>query len=147
MTRQLSWQSNSLLRNGPLVRIQHGSPLIYIFGPFIQRSGSHPFTVVTGVRVPQGSPPLDKLVAQLSWQSATLTRQMSQVRVLQRPPLGAVVQLVRIPACHAGGREFEPRPFRHFVNIIDPFIQRSRILLFHSRNRSSNLLGVATLIS
>ena len=26
---------------------------------------------------------------------------------------GAVVQLVRIPACHAGGREFEPRPFRH----------------------------------
>ena len=26
--------------------------------------------------------------------------------------LGAVVQLVRIPACHAGGREFESRPHR-----------------------------------
>ena len=26
---------------------------------------------------------------------------------------GPVVQLVRTPACHAGGREFEPHPGRH----------------------------------
>ena len=27
-------------------------------------------------------------------------------------PIGAVVQLVRISACHAGDRGFEPRPLR-----------------------------------
>ncbi len=27
---------------------------------------------------------------------------------------GPVVQLVRTPACHAGGREFEPHPGRQF---------------------------------
>ena len=32
----------------------------------------------------------------------------------------AVVQLVRIPACHAGGRGFEPRPLRHFKEIMQP---------------------------
>ena len=40
------------------------------------------------------------------------------VSVIER---GVVVQLVRTPACHAGGREFESRPSRQLRNSFDLF--------------------------
>jgi hypothetical protein len=44
---------------------------------------------------------------------------------LQPLTRGLVVQLVRIPACHAGGREFESRPDRNF----DKLSHRIEIML------------------
>ena len=55
-----------------------------IYGPLVKRLRHRPFTAITGVRFSQGS-----------------------------PFCGLVVQLVRMPACHAGGREFESHPSRH----------------------------------
>ncbi len=41
---------------------------------------------------------------------------------------GLVVQLVRMPACHAGGRRFEPVPGRQ-LNIFD--LKRLNVILWH----------------
>ena len=40
---------------------------------------------------------------------------------------GPVVQLVRIPACHAGGRGFESRPVRHFTQMLLYFLSRYQV--------------------
>ena len=42
--------------------------------------------------------------------------------VITRFKVAAVVQLVRMPPCHGGGRGFEPRPLRHlFSTFLDCF--------------------------
>ena len=47
---------------------------------------------------------------------ATLTTDFGCIR-------GPVVQLVRTPACHAGGREFESLPGRHFFAVVAQMVE------------------------
>ena len=91
------------------------------YGPLVKRSRHHPFTVVTGVRFPYGSP-LYGSIAQLGEHLPYKQRVTGSSPVV--PTIhGSVAQLVRVPACHAGSRGFEPLLSRH---ISGPLVKRSR---------------------
>ena len=86
------------------------------FGPLVKRLRHHPFTVVTGVRFPQGSPYIRS-------HSSAGRAPALQAGGHRFDPCcdhhktfnGSVAQLVRVPACHAGGRGFEPLLSRHML--------------------------------
>ena len=80
----------------------------------VKRLRHHPFTVVSRVRVPMGSPrgSIAQLGERLPYKqdvigSSPITPTISWIN-------GLVVQLVRMLACHARGRGFESLPGRQY---------------------------------
>ena len=72
---------------------------------------------------------------------------MSAVRSRQHPPdlgiSGAVVQLVRIPACHAGGRGFESRPLRQLFCPLQSDARERAPKTAHNENEKGRIMMAA----
>src|SRR5690606_11640156 len=86
--------------------------------PSSRGPGHRPFTATTGVRIPLGTPD-HRVAADRSSRGECLPRPVATAimpaHLTRFAKCGAVVQLVRMLACHAGGRGFESRPLRHLV--------------------------------
>ena len=130
-----SWQLVGLITRRSQVRVLPPQPNKY--GPLVKRSRHRPFTAVTGVRFPYESPcgcssmvefrpskpavrvrspspaPFDYpgTIAQLG-EHLPYKQGVTGSSPVSPTICGLVVQLVRMPACHAGGRGFESLPGR-----------------------------------
>ena len=143
MKVQLSRQSTCLLSRLSRVRISSPSPK---YAPVVELAdtldlGSSAFRF-------KGSSPFRCTIWRISsaGQSACLTSKKSQVRVLHSPPFGQVVQLVRTPACHAGGRGFDPHLGRHIwvrISMGESFLCKEEVAC--SSHVGSTIIGTTRL--
>ena len=99
-----------LPKPGEMYHVSPG-PLKGLSGPLVKWLRHGPFTAVTWVRVPYGSP------------------HRQSVRGL--PTIGGLAQLVRAPASHAGGHWFESSSLHQKV---PDFVRNQELFLFISSN-------------
>ena len=104
-----SWQLVGLITRRSQVQVLSPQPFKY-YGSLVKRSRHRPFTAVTGVRFPYGSP-IPGTIAQLG-EHLPYKQGVTGSSPVSPTIRGLVVQLVRMPACHAGGRGFESLPGR-----------------------------------
>ena len=96
-------------------------------GPMVKRSKTSPFHGGNSGSSPDGVTifvffPLGIRAFSSVGQSGRLITGWSWVQVPEGPPYcGPVVQLVRTPACHAGGHGFEPHSGRHYFSPVGFF--------------------------
>ena len=105
-TQKLSSLALMVLGGRPPGRVRRS----HVYGPLVKRSRHRPFTAVTGVRFPYGAP-FPGTIAQLG-EHLPYKQGVTGSSPVSPTICGLVVQLVRMPACHAGGRGFESLPGR-----------------------------------